>query len=113
MSKFIENSDRGITLNKSLAWTVAVGLLTGGGWVGIQVTTATNGMQTLAARQVEDRAEIRANSQRISEIRSQSDRADERLQSIDRRLQALDPRLLRIEQAMNEISRYLRTNENR
>ncbi len=35
----IENSDRGITLNKSLAWIVACGLVGAGLWVGIQVAT--------------------------------------------------------------------------
>ena len=35
----IENSNRGITLNKSLAWTVACGLVGAGLWVGIQVAT--------------------------------------------------------------------------
>ena len=35
----IENSDRGITLNKSFAWTMACGLVGAGLWVGIQVAT--------------------------------------------------------------------------
>ena len=34
MTQHIENSDRGITLNKSLAWAMVVGLITGSLWLG-------------------------------------------------------------------------------
>lgn len=37
----IENSDRGVTLNKSLAWTVGCGLIGAGLYVGLSIATMT------------------------------------------------------------------------
>lgn len=97
----IENSDRGITLNKSLAWTIATALLAGGIWVGVQVTSAKQGISTLADRQAEDRAEIRANSQQIVNMRSQNARVDQRLTGIEQSA-------ARTEANVQEILRFLR-----
>ncbi|WP_305968571.1 MULTISPECIES: hypothetical protein [unclassified Mameliella] len=97
----IENSDRGITLNKSLAWTVLVGVLSGGIWVGMQVTSAKQGVQTLAARQDEDRLDIRKNTSDITAIRSNNARLDQRLTNIEQSAR-------RTEETVSEILRYLR-----
>ncbi len=35
----IESSDRGITLNKQLAWTIGVGLIGAGLYVGLTIAT--------------------------------------------------------------------------
>lgn len=40
----IANDDRGITVNKSLAWTLIVGLVGLGFWVGTQLTILSSGM---------------------------------------------------------------------
>lgn len=97
----IENSDRGITLNKSLAWTMALALVGGGIWVGIEVNAARSGIETLSVRQNEDRAEIRANASQIAAMRSQNARTDARLESIENSQ-------LRIEGTLTEIVRFLR-----
>lgn len=43
----IENSERGITITKGLAWTIVCGLVGAGIWLGIQTTTATSGIENL------------------------------------------------------------------
>lgn len=97
----IENSERGITLNKSLAWAIVVALVTGGMWVGTQITSAQKGITTLTERQVEDRDAIRANSASINNLRSSNARIDEKLIGIERTA-------TRTESAVAEILRYLR-----
>lgn len=102
----IENSDRGITLNKSLAWTIMTALLAGGIWVGVQVTSAREGIDTLSQRQAEDRADIRANTAEISTLRSMNARVDQRLTSIEQSS-------ARAEHTMQEILRFLRDDGSR
>ena len=48
MTKHIENSDRGITLNKSLAWTMAGGLVGMGLYVGLTIATLSTKVDNLA-----------------------------------------------------------------
>lgn len=79
----IENSERGVTLNKSLAWSVLVGVLGGGIWIGVQVTDAKTGIETLAGRQIEDRAAIRRNTEAVSSLQSSNARIDQRLLNIE------------------------------
>lgn len=55
-SPMIENSDRGITLNKQLAWTIGTAIVIGGFWIGSTVT----GLQTTTARFSSDLVESRA-----------------------------------------------------
>lgn len=43
----IENSERGITINKLLAWTIVTGLVMAGMWVGVQTTTLSAGIGEL------------------------------------------------------------------
>ncbi len=100
----IENSDRGITLNKSLAWTVACGLVGAGLWVGVQVATlrgeteglaqTINGLRvdltTSEARQTALTVRVRANENSLA-------RQDERLSLILSTLNKIDNRLERME----------------
>ncbi|WP_065328169.1 hypothetical protein [Tritonibacter mobilis] len=100
----IENSDRGITLNKSLAWTMACGLVGAGLWVGIQVATlrgetaalsqTINGLRvdltTSEARQAALTSRVRANETALA-------RQDERLSLILSTLNKIDNRLERME----------------
>ncbi|WP_170420086.1 hypothetical protein [Ruegeria arenilitoris] len=101
----IENSDRGITLNKSLAWTVACGLVGAGLWVGIQVATLRgeaaglsqniNGLRVdltaSEARQAALTLRVRANEtvlasqdERLSLILSTLNKIDNRLERMER-----------------------------
>lgn len=101
MTQMIENSDRGVTLNKSLAWTILTAVLAGGIWVGVQVTSAREGIEVLTQRQTEDRADIRANAAEISALRSTNARVDQRLTAIEQSAR-------RTEETMQEILRFLR-----
>jgi len=80
----IEHSDQGITLKTSLAWTILVTFLTGGIWIGVQVTTAKNGIKTLESRQSEDRGLIASNREAIAALRAAEARVDQRLINIER-----------------------------
>lgn len=97
----IENSERGITLNKNLAWTILVAVLGGGIWVGVQVTSASEGITTLTTRQGEDREAIRLNSAAINDLRSSNARIDEKLIGIEGTAR-------RTEASVAEVLRYLR-----
>ncbi len=97
----IENSDRGITLNKSLAWTIGASLVAGGLWIGVQVTSLAGDIQVmnsqynelsvriqdrydnLSIRQNEDRADIRSQSMQINTMQTQNARIEQRLTNID------------------------------
>jgi len=79
----IENSERGVTLSKSLAWTILVTVIGGGIWIGAQVTDANNGVDTLQARQAEDRQDISQNTSAVNALRSGAARLDQRLISIE------------------------------
>jgi uncharacterized protein YlxW (UPF0749 family) len=79
----IENSERGVTLNKSLAWTILVTLIGGGIWIGTQVTDAKNGVDMLQARQAEDRQDISQNTSAVNTLQSGAARLDQRLISIE------------------------------
>lgn len=79
----IENSDRGITLNKSLAWTVAVVIMTGGVTIMSTLTGIKTNLETLAERQVEDRMDIRSNTAAITSLQAQYGVISNRLSSIE------------------------------
>ncbi|MBC7156582.1 MAG: hypothetical protein H5U20_03595 [Rhodobacteraceae bacterium] len=98
----IENSERGITLNKSLAWTMLVAVLAGGVWIGTQVTEAKKGVETLTERQSEDRGSITANREAIARLQSSNARIDQRLISIEQSTS-------RTENSIEEVLRYLRS----
>ena len=100
----IENSDRGITINKSLAWTMLVGILTGGVWLGINLTETKEGIGTLQVRQAEDRQSIRQNRSAINGLRNSNARIDERLRGIEQSLE-------RQEGAMGQILRYIESGQ--
>lgn len=100
-TRMIENSDRGITINKSLAWSMLVAVVGGGIWLGSVVTEAKNGVQNLSDRQSEDRGSIVANRDAIGRLQSSNARIDQRLLSIEQSTQ-------RAENSLQEVLRYLR-----
>ncbi len=100
----IENSDRGITLNKSLAWTVACGLVGAGLWVGVQVATlrgqTTNLAHTIDALRIDLTASEARQNALTSRVRANETglaRQDERLSLILTTLNKIDNRLERME----------------
>jgi glucose-6-phosphate-specific signal transduction histidine kinase len=100
--QMIENSDRGITLNKSLAWTILAALVGGGFWMGVQMTETREGVRSLEARQAEDRAAIRANAVEINALARSNARIDQRLLTIEQSAR-------RTEESVQEVLRYLRS----
>ncbi|MGR3495234.1 hypothetical protein [Citreimonas sp.] len=108
MTQRIENSDRGFTINKPLAWTMLTGVLGGGVavllagiWIGGQVSQARGDIRILTERQTEDRVSIAANRDDIVILRSNNARVDQRLTGIEQSAQ-------RTEATVAEILRYLR-----
>lgn len=51
--RMIENSDRGITINKQLAWTIGVGLICAGLYVGLTIATLSTQMEQIRAAWIE------------------------------------------------------------
>jgi len=100
----IENSDRGITLNKSLAWTVACGLVGAGLWVGVQVATLRGETQVLSQTINGLRVDLTASETRqtaltvrVRATETSLARQDERLSLILSTLNKIDTRLERME----------------
>lgn len=65
--RLIENSDRGVTLNKSLAWTIASALVTVGLYVGLTLATMSTKIEQMtetyiAAERSRDNLESRVRS---------------------------------------------------
>jgi hypothetical protein len=109
--QMIENSDRGITLAKPLAWTILCALLGGGFWMGTQLTETREGVRVLEARQTEDREAIRSNAIQINGLSRSGVRVDERLLSIEQATNRAEQSALRAEVGVQEILRYLRNRQ--
>lgn len=82
---------------------LALGVAMLASYFGTQAATAQNAVaiETLAERQAEDRAAIRANASEISQMRRTEGRVDERLRAIEQSI-------ARTEATTTEILRYLR-----
>ena len=86
----IENSDRGITLSKSLAWSMLAFVAGGGFWVGVTLSNLTSqsqntaeavvGLQTTLANERAARASL---ASRIESLERGAARDDQRLQNIE------------------------------
>ena len=98
--RHIENADRGITLSKSLAWTILAGLITGGMWLGGEIASARRSIDDLKSdlaqfeiRQTELADRMRkverqeaADLERMTAITTLLTRIDQRLETMERRL---------------------------
>lgn len=100
----IEQSDRGITLNKGLGWTVACGLVSAGLWVGVEVATLRGQTVQLTASIDALRVDVAASEARenalTARVRANETglaRQDERLSLILTTLNKIDNRLERME----------------
>jgi hypothetical protein len=69
----ITNEDRGLTLNKSLAWTIVVSLIGAGMWLGSEMVSTKNMVLDI----------------RESQVRQDADRAQYR-REVDLRIRALE-----------------------
>jgi len=102
----INSDDRGFTINKTLAWSMAVAIVASVFWFGTVTAESIERIAVLQLRQAEDRALINSNQRDINTLRVSSGQVDQRLLNIEQS-QA------RQERATNEILRYLRNTEDR
>ena len=80
----IENSDRGITLNKGLAWTILMALVSGVWWGGATITRLQSDVQSLTAAVSERRSENGGLEGRVRALESGSSRAGAQLEALSR-----------------------------
>lgn len=93
----IESSDRGLTVSKSLAWTMALGLLGLGMSGGLQVATISAQLGSIA-EQVGGAAKSREQiDARLRVLETARARDDERFSSILTFMAQIDARLERME----------------
>lgn len=111
----IENADRGITINKTLAWgmiVVLAGAIGTAGKLGLdvgrEVQAISTAIETLEARQVEDRADIRSNTSEVNALARAQGRIDQRLVTIEQASSRAEQSARRAEEGVQEILRYLR-----
>lgn len=99
-SPMIENSDRGITLNKQLAWTIGTAIVVGGFWIGSTVTGLQTTTSRFSADLIESRtaitADIAAEKQasmvletRVRSLEVSTTRQDARFDALSRSLDEL------------------------
>lgn len=93
----IENSDRGITLNKQLAWTIGCGLIGAGLYVGLQIATMAGQIHAGAQNLLDAKTERGELSARVRVLEIAKGRDDERFTSILGFMAKIDGRLERIE----------------
>ena len=97
----INNDERGLTINKTLAWAILAFFIAQGGgaiWTVAQMSSRIAAVEQAAA---ENREAIRRDAQQIAILQRTEARMDERLQ-------AISASVTRIEAAMAEIARYVR-----
>ncbi len=98
----IENSERGITLNKPLAWSIATALVVGGIYFGTTVTTLEQSLQSLDDRVIVQRNASEARETRLRALENNLSKSEERVANILSLLSRIDARLERIERAQTE-----------
>lgn len=115
----IENSDRGITLNKGLAWTIVSGLVAAGIWVGIQTATLSAGIGELQgdlnsaiAVQATEAARRDQLAERVRGLETKSAARDASYQHLSRNLQELKSQLTDNNRLLREILRKSQTFSN-
>lgn len=96
----IENSDRGITLNKQLAWTLACALVAGGIWVGTTIT----GLQAAQAALTSALEDIRSlvASDRQTAVQ-QDGQIEQRVRLIENTISRQDAQFTAFAQSLEEV----------
>lgn len=97
----IENSERGITINKSLAYTLVCGLLGLGLYVGTTVAQLKSSIEGLDSRIAMQSMSSEAREIRVRTLENGASRFDERIANIQGLLVRIDGRLERIERSQN------------
>ena len=98
----INDDDRGITLNKPFAYAIALGLLSGGLWLGTEVVGTKRMVEDLRDAQTaqnEDRQSYRRDvDQRLRALETSRAGDDQRLTNALNLLTRIDQRLERLEE---------------
>ena len=84
MSQMIENSDRGVTLNKGLAWSILTALVASVWWGGATITALQSDVQALVRAVGERREENTGLESRVRALESGSSRAGAQLEALSR-----------------------------
>lgn len=95
----IENSDRGITINKGLAYTMVAGLVSFGFYFGTTISDVQQSIQVLDGRLSSQATSSNGREMRIRTLETDASRFDERVSNILGLLSRIDGRLERIERA--------------
>lgn len=110
--RLIENSDRGITLNKQLAWTMLVALIGAVWWGGSTVTGLQSSTNNLVLAVGETRALIAAERQaataleaRIRSLETTSTRQDARFDALSRSLDEMKASLRETNSMLRQIAK--------
>lgn len=82
----IENSDRGITLNKGLAWTILMALVSSVWWGGATITRLQSDVQSLTAAVSERRSENGGLEGRVRTLETGSSRTGAQLEAMGQAL---------------------------
>lgn len=104
----IENSDRGITLNKQLAWTILSALVVGGMWIGSTVTGLQGSTRNLSEAISETRSTISAERQSNSALEQRIRILENTSSRQDARFDALNLSLEEVKSAQRETNTLLR-----
>jgi hypothetical protein len=97
----INNDDRGLTINKTLAWSILAFLVAQGGGAIWTVSEMSSRIGAVERMTTEDRAAIARNAAAIVAVQRTEARTDQRLQGIEAGLS-------RIEASVADLVRYLR-----
>lgn len=98
----IQSDERGITLNKSLAWTIVVAMILGGMWVGARDADTKARLITLETMTRDRAAQISNLDGRIRPLENQSEVVRSQLIEIGRGIE-------RIEQQLNDAKKAAAT----
>lgn len=99
-SRQIETSDRGITITKSLAWTLATGLIAGGIWLGSNVASLITKMDEFSAVAYSAALERKEVEVRVRGLEVRDARAQEQYLSILAILSRIDNKFTQLEKVI-------------
>lgn len=113
----IENSDRGITLNKGLAWTIVSALVAGSIWIGTQTSSATSGIETLKEQVTEVKGDTKAQlndiKNRVRSLEGQSNRLAVDARHVNSELNEVQQQLRENNQLLRRLLQQSQTNQTR
>lgn len=101
--QMIENSDRGLTINKSLAWTIVSALVLAGVWVGIQTATMASGIEDL--KEDLDKAVVQAATEA-----DKRDRLAARVRALEAKSAARDASYAHLSRSLSDLQQQLGEN---